>query len=78
MKETLSFVFIFLIIVLCFGNAMFILSILERPDDSKDKITGSGFFTSFVFAFRGSLGEMYFDLLNNTHNPTMYSILQVF
>lgn len=75
MKETLSFAFIFLLIIQCFANAMFVLSMLDRPDDSSQKITGGGYVPPFMFAFRGALGEMYFDLLNNSHNPTMYSVL---
>jgi hypothetical protein len=68
MKETLTFAIIFFIVILAFGNAMFILAMLERPDKSDDKITGSNMFTAFMWVYRGTLGELYPDNMSSAKN----------
>lgn len=50
-KESATYLFIFLFAVAGFANALFILAIIESPDTSYDKITGSNMFSSFMFAF---------------------------
>ena len=52
MKETRHFAFIFIFIVCAFGNALFILAMLERPDKSPQKFTGPNIFTAVVYAYR--------------------------
>ena len=50
-KDTFTYIIIFLIIIAGFGNSLFILAMLESPDTSEDKISGPNIFTAFMAAF---------------------------
>lgn len=58
MKETKTFLFIFLFTICAFGNAMFILAMLERPDTSNQKFTGPNIFTAIVYSYRQTIGDI--------------------
>ncbi len=74
MKDTMTFAVIFFIIIFAFGNAMFILTMLERPDKPEDKLTGPNLFAAFMFVYRGTLGEMFPEEINLMRNPEVMSI----
>jgi len=38
-----------------FANAMFILAMLERPDNAEDKVTGPNVFSAIMYSFSGYL-----------------------
>jgi hypothetical protein len=78
MKDTMTFAVIFFIIICAFGNAMFILAMLERPDSPEEKLTGPDLFTAFMFVYRGTLGEMFPDNINDMRNTGVISFFQIF
>jgi len=78
MKDTMTFAFIFFIINCAFGNAMFILAMLERPDTPEDKLTGPDLFTAFMFVYRGTLGEMFPEEINRMQYSGVVSVFQIF
>ena len=78
MKDTMTFAIIFFIIIFAFGNAMFVLAMLERPDKAEDKITGPSLLSAFMFVYRGTLGELFPDEINKTRNSKVFSIFQIF
>lgn len=67
-KESMVFCFLFSIVCLAFGNSFYILSILEHPDDSSEKLTGPNIFTAFIYAYETSLGGFHTDQINEIKN----------
>jgi len=76
LKETRTFSIIFFFIVCAFGNALFILAMLERPDRSTNKFTGPNIFTAVVYAYRQTLGNIYD--YSETRNSLVYDTFQIF
>ena len=60
-KESLSFVLIFLLMTFGIGNSLYILSMLQYPDSSAERFSGTNIFGSFMFVYTGALGEQYND-----------------
>ncbi len=75
MKETMTFLVIFLFIVCAFGNALFILAMLERPDTSYQKFTGPNMFTAIVYSYRQTMGDIYD--YSDKRNSVVYDIFQI-
>jgi hypothetical protein len=73
MKDTMNFAIIFFIIICAFGNAMFVLAMLERPDKLADKITGPSIFSAFMFVYRGTLGELFPEEINKMRSSDVFS-----
>jgi len=78
LKDTMTFAIIFFIIICAFGNAMYVLAMLERPDKPEDKITGPGLYSALMFVYRGTLGELYPDDINRTRSSEVFSTFQIF
>lgn len=51
-KEILIFGALFMLVIAAFGNAMFVLAMLDEPFNSEDKITGPNIMTAFMWTFR--------------------------
>jgi len=54
-KDTFSFVVIVLITLSAFANALFVLSMIEEPDSSYDKLSGPNVFTALMAASKGGI-----------------------
>ena len=52
-KDSFTFVIILFLVMSAFGNSMFILSMIERPDNEDDKISGSSFIASLMSVAKG-------------------------
>lgn len=55
LKGSFSYLIILGIGMCGFANAMFILAMLERPDNADDKVTGPNIFTAVMYSFSGYL-----------------------
>ncbi|TNV87690.1 hypothetical protein FGO68_gene14441 [Halteria grandinella] len=75
--ETRFFACILFIVVASFANATFILSLLDTPDESTEKLTGPNIATAFLFIYRATLGEMYIGKYAETKQPSIYGFFQV-
>ena len=54
-----------------FANALFIMAMIESPDTSHNKITGSNMFTSFMFAFGM---HVYHNEHEELHYPVVFGL----
>lgn len=57
-----------------FANALFIMAMIESPDTSHNKITGSNMFTSFMFAFGM---HVYHNEHEELHYPVVFGLFQI-
>ena len=71
LKESATYIFIFMFAVAGFANALFILAMIESPDTSHHKITGSNMFTSFMFAFGM---HVYHNEHEELHYPVVFGL----
>ena len=55
--ESSLFNMLFFFMVFGFGNAYYILSVIEHPVSSRDKLSGPNIFTAFMFSYLSSLGD---------------------
>jgi|LauGreDrversion4_2_1035121.scaffolds.fasta_scaffold964670_1 hypothetical protein len=55
MKETFTYNILYGFMILGFANSLFVLSALQNPDTSDDKLTGPNMFTAFVVTMKGEI-----------------------
>lgn len=72
-KDTFTYIIIFLIIIAGFANSLFILAMIESPDTSDLKITGPNLFTAFMATFGG---HIYHE--THMHYQYVFGIFQIF
>jgi hypothetical protein len=70
--DSFSYIVLFLLITMGFGNSLFILAMLLSPDTSDDKISGPNIFTAFMTAFEGKVYNA--DLM---HYQIIFGLFQV-
>jgi hypothetical protein len=70
--DSVSYLVLFILIIMGFANSLFILAMLESPDKSEDKITGPNIFTAFMVTLDGHVYHS-----DHMHFPVVFGIFQI-